>query len=63
MTTEPWEQDVPIEVAPVRAGEELPWDRLEAYLRPQLDLPGDPRVGYAQVYGAPGVGCATLLST
>jgi acetyl-CoA acetyltransferase len=26
-------------------------------------VPGDPRVGYAQVYGAPGVGCATLLTT
>ena len=36
--TEPWEQDVPVEVAPVRAGEELPWDRLEAYLRPRLEL-------------------------
>ena len=26
-------------------------------------VPGRPRVGYAQVYGAPGVGCCTLLST
>jgi acetyl-CoA C-acetyltransferase len=25
-------------------------------------VPGNPRVGYAQVYGAPGVGCSTLLS-
>ena len=38
---EPWNQDVPMEVAPVRAGEELPWDRLEAYLRPRLELPAD----------------------
>jgi aminoglycoside phosphotransferase (APT) family kinase protein len=39
--TEPWEQEVPVEVAPVRAGEELPWDRLEAYLRPRLALADD----------------------
>lgn len=26
-------------------------------------VPGRPTVGYAQVYGAPGVGCCTLLST
>jgi len=38
---EPWEQEVPIEVAPVRAGEELPWDRLETYLRPALELDDD----------------------
>ena len=41
MMTEPWEQDVPVEVAPVRAGEELPMERLEAYLRPRLDVPAD----------------------
>ena len=39
--TEPWEQEVPVELAPVRAGEELPWDRLEKYLRPQLELADD----------------------
>ena len=39
--TEPWEHDVPVEVAPVRPGEELAWDRLEAYLRPNLDVPAD----------------------
>jgi len=38
---EPWEYDVPIEVAPVRAGEELPWDRLAAYLAPLLDVEDD----------------------
>ena len=38
---EPWEYDVPIEVAPVRAGEELPWDRLAAYLAAVLDVSGD----------------------
>jgi acetyl-CoA acetyltransferase len=26
-------------------------------------VPSNPRVGYAQVYGAPGVGCCTLLTT
>lgn len=31
---EPWDQDVPIELAPVRPGEELPWDRLAAHLVP-----------------------------
>lgn len=41
MVTEPWEQDVPIELAPVRSGEELPWDRLEAYLRKELELADD----------------------
>jgi acetyl-CoA acetyltransferase len=25
-------------------------------------VPGEPRVGYAQVYGAPGTGCCTILS-
>jgi acetyl-CoA acetyltransferase len=25
-------------------------------------VPGDPRVGFTQVYGAPGVGCCTILS-
>jgi aminoglycoside phosphotransferase (APT) family kinase protein len=38
---EPWEQDVPVEVAPVRPGEDLAWDRLEAYLRPVLQIPED----------------------
>ena len=41
MSVEPWEQEVPVELAPVRAGEELPWDRLERYLRVALDLPAD----------------------
>ena len=26
-------------------------------------VPGSPRVGFTQVYGAPGVGCCTLLTT
>ena len=41
MTTEPW-PGVPLEVAPVRAGEELRWDRLAAYLaaaRASTDAP------------------------
>jgi aminoglycoside phosphotransferase (APT) family kinase protein len=38
-TVEPWEQEVPVELAPVRAGEELAWDRLEAYLRRVLAIP------------------------
>ena len=38
---EPWEQEVPPEVAPVRPGEELDWDRLEAYLRPLLEIADD----------------------
>jgi acetyl-CoA acetyltransferase len=25
-------------------------------------VPGTPRVGYTQVYGAPGIGCVTILS-
>ncbi|MBV8960588.1 MAG: thiolase family protein [Actinobacteria bacterium] len=29
----------------------------------QRQVPGDPRVGYTQVYGAPGVGACTLLTT
>src|SRR5262245_26551920 len=41
MTIEPWDQEVPVELAPVRAGEELPWDRLEAYLRSHLELAAD----------------------
>jgi acetyl-CoA acetyltransferase len=28
----------------------------------QRQVPGTPRVGYTQVYGAPGVGCCTLLT-
>ena len=28
----------------------------------QRQVPGSPRVGYTQVYGAPGVGCCTLLT-
>jgi acetyl-CoA acetyltransferase len=28
----------------------------------QRQVPGNPRVGYTQVYGAPGVGCCTLLT-
>ena len=28
----------------------------------ERQVPGDPRVGYTQVYGAPGVGCCTILS-
>lgn len=39
---EPWEYEVPIELAPVRAGEELPWAALAAYLRPRLEI--DPGV-------------------
>jgi acetyl-CoA C-acetyltransferase len=29
----------------------------------ERQVPGDPRVGYTQVYGAPGVGACTLLTT
>jgi acetyl-CoA acetyltransferase len=29
----------------------------------QRQVPGDPRVGYTQVYGAPGVGACTVLTT
>jgi acetyl-CoA acetyltransferase len=29
----------------------------------QRQVPNSPTVGYTQVYGAPGVGCATLLTT
>ncbi len=38
---EPWEQEIPLELVPVRAGEELAWDRLERYLRPELELADD----------------------
>jgi aminoglycoside phosphotransferase (APT) family kinase protein len=36
MTAEPWTLEDPPELAPVRPGEELPWDRVAAYLRPRL---------------------------
>lgn len=38
---ETWQNEVPPEVAPVREGEELDWGRLDAYLRPRLDLDGE----------------------
>ena len=41
MTSETFAHGVPPEVAPVRRGEELAWDRLEAYLRPRLELTGE----------------------
>lgn len=49
MTTaeaEPWEHEVPPEVAPVRPGEELPWDRVESWVRGEMErqdvaVPGD----------------------
>ena len=41
MAAEHWEQQVPDEVAPVRPGEALAWDRLESYLRPRLELADD----------------------
>jgi aminoglycoside phosphotransferase (APT) family kinase protein len=34
--TDPWLLDEPPEVAPVRGGEELPWDSLRSWLRPRL---------------------------
>jgi aminoglycoside phosphotransferase (APT) family kinase protein len=34
--TDPWLLDEPPEMAPVRRGEELPWDRLSTWLRPRL---------------------------
>jgi aminoglycoside phosphotransferase (APT) family kinase protein len=45
-SAEPPVLDEPVEFAPVRPGEELPWDRLAAYLRPRLmdqglDVTGD----------------------
>ncbi len=40
MSTETWTQEAASEVAPVRPGEELPWDRLATYVasrtRPRL---------------------------
>lgn len=48
MTSETFANGVPPEVAPVRAGEELAWDRLEAYLRPLLELGDDGAGGAAE---------------
>ncbi|WP_116996906.1 phosphotransferase family protein [Desertimonas flava] len=38
---ETWQNHVPPEVAPVRPGEELDWDRLDAYVRSHLEVDGD----------------------
>jgi len=40
MATETFENGVPPEVAPVRRGEDLPWDRLQSYLAPLLGTTG-----------------------
>ena len=42
-----------VEVAPVRSGEELPWERLAAYLRPRLDALGLDVVGELSVLQFP----------
>jgi len=39
--SETFAHGIPPEVAPVRPGEELPWDRLAAYLRPLLGVDGE----------------------
>jgi aminoglycoside phosphotransferase (APT) family kinase protein len=41
MASETWMQGAPPEVAPVRAGEELPWERVQAYVTSHLDVAGD----------------------
>src|SRR5262249_34007059 len=41
MASETWMQGAPPEVAPVRPGEELPWDRVAGYLDDQLDVHGE----------------------
>lgn len=40
MTAETFANGIPPELAPVRPGEELPWERLAVYLRPRLDVDG-----------------------
>jgi aminoglycoside phosphotransferase (APT) family kinase protein len=40
MATETFSEGIPPEVAPVRPGEELPWERLQSYLEPLLGTTG-----------------------
>ena len=50
-STEPWLQDVPVELAPVRPGEDLAWDRLAPYLVQafaELGIELDPRLSVQQ---------------
>src|SRR5580765_5133209 len=46
MSTETWTQESALEVAPVRPGEELPWDRLATYVASRLGL--DPEMTVLQ---------------
>ena len=39
--SETYASGIPPEVAPVRPGEDLPWDQLSDYLRPHLDVTGE----------------------
>lgn len=53
LSVEPWTLKEPPELAPVRPGEELPWDRLAEYLVPRLAEQGRPVGGDMSVQQFP----------